>query len=173
MKKNGLWVAMAVWLIAVLLTSCGEKGTTVTIPKDYIDKVRSTDLSAELRLAEPFGTTEQEIVAKRGAPQQRNTLQDEAILLDYPDYQFDIAKGKLVSYGLKPGQPTEKQLLIGDAASRIDELYGPNSYTRKMAGITLKGYLDPANDIVIEFGVDADRVKMILVSQLSNFKQAN
>jgi len=138
-----------------------------------MESVQSTNLSTETGGLEVLNTSEQEVIEQRGEPQHRGEIQRKGgdVVLEYDDYQYVLAGGSVVSYSLKPGQLTAKQLKIGDDEARIAELYGENYYTREQDKLSIKGYLDKENKRVIEFIVDQNKVAMVMVSELTMFSK--
>ncbi|MCM3039730.1 hypothetical protein M3201_08470 [Paenibacillus motobuensis] len=162
-----------IFCILLFLVSCSSKGS----PLDFMESVQSTNLSAETGGLEFLNASEQEVIAQRGEPLDRGEIQVKSqqksreVVLEYDNYQYILAEGRVVSYSLKPGQETAKQLKIGDDEARIAELYGENYYTRKQDKLCIKGYLDKENKRVIEFIVDQNKVAMVVVSELSWFNK--
>lgn len=162
--------------IMLLLISCSREDSVTSSPLDFSETVQSTDLSLETGGLRTFHSSEQEIIEQQGEPLQRGVIGRNEILkggevvLEYKGYQYVLAKDKVVSYSLKSGQVTAKQVEIGDNASRIAELYGQNYYTREQDGSVIQGYLDKENDRVIEFILNQNKVMMVLVTELSLFK---
>ncbi|GAA0391912.1 hypothetical protein [Paenibacillus motobuensis] len=162
-----------IFSILMFLVSCSSKGS----PLDFMESVQSTNLSAETGGLEVLNASEQEVIAQRGEPLDRGEIQAKSdqksreVVLEYDNYQYILSEGRVVSYSLKPGQATAKQLQIGDDEARIAELYGENYYTRKQDKLSIKGYLDKENKRVIEFIVDQNKVAMVVVSELSWFNK--
>lgn len=162
-----------IFCILLFLVSCSSKGS----PLDFMERVQSTNLSAETGGLEVLNASEQEVIAQRGEPLDRGEIQAKSeqksreVVLEYDNYQYILAEGRVVSYSLKPGRATAKQLKIGDDEARIAELYGENYYTRKQDKLSIKGYLDKENKRVIEFIVDQNKVAMVVVSELSWFNK--
>jgi hypothetical protein len=90
-------------------------------------------------------------------------------VLEYMDYGYVLDKGRVVSYNLRLGQLTAKQVKIGDNEEHIAEMYGQDYYKREQDNLNIMGYLDKENDRVIEFIIDQKKVTMILVAELSTF----
>jgi hypothetical protein len=157
--------------ITLFLVSCSGKGGSTSSPMDFMDTVQSTDLSAETGGLEAMGSSEQKVIEQRGDPQMRGQLKGGQTVLEYKDYQYVIDKERVVSYNLKLGQQTAKQVKIGDNEERIAEMYGQDYYKREQNMLNIKGYLDKKNDRVIEFIIDQKKVKMILVAELSSFNK--
>jgi len=154
--------------ISLCLVSCSSKNGST--PLDFMETVQSTDLSLETGGLESFNTSEQMIIKKRGKPQQSGTTKKGEVVLEYADYQYTLAKDKIVSYSVKPDQMTARQAKIGDHWERIAELYGQDFYTRKLDSLNIKGYIDKESQRVIEFLVEQNKVKTIIVLELSQFK---
>jgi hypothetical protein len=136
-----------------------------------MDTVQSTDLSAETGGLEALGSSEQKVIEQRGEPQRKGKLSGGQTVLDYKDYGYVLDQDGVVSYSLKLGQQTAKQVKIGDDEGRIAVMYGQDYYKREQDKLNIVGYLDKVNDRVIEFIVDQKKVTMILVAKLSTFNK--
>jgi hypothetical protein len=157
--------------ISLFLVSCSGKGGLTSSPMDFLDTVQSTDLSADTGGLKALGSSEQKVIEQRGDPQIRGQLRGGQTVLEYKDYGYVLDKERVVSYSLKLGQLTAKQVKIGDNEERIAEMYGQDYYKREQDKLNIMGYLDKENDRVIEFIVDQKKVKMILVAELSTFNK--
>ncbi len=161
--------------LSLLLVFCS--GCSASSPLDFMERVQSTNLSEETGGLKVLNSSEQDVIEQWGEPRHRMDVQQESklkgdeVVLEYNNYQYVLEGGHVVSYSLRPGQTTAKQLKIGDEEARIVELYGENYYSREQDNMHLKGYLDKENERVIEFVIDQQKVAMVIVSELSMFTQ--
>jgi len=159
--------------LSLLIVLCS--GCSASSPLDYMERVQSTNLSEETGGLKVLNASEQEVIEQWGEPRHRIDMQQESklkggeVVLEYDNYQYVLGGGRVVSYSLRPGQATAKQLKIGDEEGRIAELYGENYYSREQDHMRLKGYLDKENERIIEFVIDQQKVAMVIVSELSMF----
>ncbi len=156
--------------ISLCLVSCSGKIESMNTPLDFVETVQSTDLSSETGELESLNASEQTIIEQRGEPLQRGRTDREEVVLEYLDFQYILADDRVVSYSVKPGQMTAKQVKIGDDEERVIDAYGNDFYTREQDALSIKGYVDKGNQKVIEFLLEQNIVKMIFVSELSLFK---
>ncbi|MBP3965426.1 hypothetical protein [Paenibacillus lignilyticus] len=149
--------------LAVLLAACGGKSET---PLTFIDKVGSTDLSAEKSGDDvKFGITEKELVTALGKP-QRTLNNGRTFLFMYEEYQYTSLENVVLAYSLGPKVATAKGVKLGDTRENAQKLYGESYYTRGNA----IGYIDKENRLALEFELKDDRIAAISVSALAMYE---
>lgn len=168
MRLNKIILALACTvLFAVLLTGCSKSETPLT----YIDKVGSTDLSAEKGGTISLGISEQKLVEALGKPLR--TLNDggRSFIFMYEEYQYTSIDNVITGYSVGPESATAKGTKLGDAKQDVLQAYGDQYYTRSEKGTSATiGYIDKTHRLALEFELKDDKVKAISLSSLSAYE---
>jgi len=169
------WMVLCIAVMTLILSACGEKGAKAPSPLDYLDTVKSIDLAAETGGLRAFGTSEKEVIEKRGEPKLKGTLKGSTswkgeVILGYDDMTYNLNGGKVQGFSLEAAGKTAREVKIGDDKARIEAQYGKDFYMREVENVQVIGYLDKENNIAIEFILENDRSMAILISDFAMYE---
>lgn len=150
-----------------MLSGCGTINKT-----EYYDQVESTDLINENLKSVTIGSSVQEIEREFGEPRTiHQTKNPEATYYNYGDsndrvdLEFKVVDNSVERYVIYSSRhESARSIRIGHSIDEVIQAYGDHYYERKDTGMKIIGYYDHINHVDIEFGIDDELVRSIMVS---------
>ena len=163
-------IASIVWMafFVLVLVACSSKAQVT--PLSFVDTVASTDLGQEKGGAVALGVTEKSLVERQGKPERTLNQGNIDFLMMYTDYQYTSRNNKIIGYSLGLHAKTIKEVSVGDSLSDVIRKYGDSYYKREQGSSSFYGYIDKANNWVLEFSIKNDQVTAIIMSELSYYE---
>ncbi|RBW68597.1 hypothetical protein [Bacillus taeanensis] len=134
---------------------------------DFYEDTKSIDLSAEKVKSISIHSTENDVTAAFGKPNDVEEIANpKSKYLSYDEIEFGIAADKVIRYYFTKHYETAKGIKIGDTKEEVIKEYGQNYYERVEGGLNTVGYFDKENKINIEFGFRENKAAAVMVGKV-------
>lgn len=170
-KRLNTFIFIIFAFMLFTLVSCDPSST----PKEkYYSNTNSTDLKAENIKSVSIGDSKYDVTSSFGKPKFIDVVENPPYTTytygenkDKYDVEFKIENNKISRYILLNSKyHTEKGIHIGVNKKDVIEAYGKEYYERQDAGANVFGYFDKKNKINLEFILDGNSIKGIIITDM-------